>query len=143
MIREATLDDVSQLLEMGKHFLAQTAYGHRLGTNVEQMAKTAVALIDQDNGVVFVVAQGTALLGMIGVLRFQHHLSGEPVAAEVFWWVEPEARGVGVRLMKRAEAWAKAHGAVRFQMVSPEPKVGQLYERMGYQAIEVAYERTL
>lgn len=143
MIRVATAADIPRLIEMGTHFMAETSYGKRLGNNPDQMATIGAQLIENEQGVLFVAEQDGELVGMIGALCFAHHISGERVAAEVFWWVEPSFRGCGVRLMKRAEQWAKAAGAVRFQMVSPSPEVGALYERMGYEPIEVAYERAL
>ena len=45
---------------------------------------------------------------MIGLLLFENPITGEPTVSELFWWVEPEARGSGVRLLKRAEQWAVA-----------------------------------
>lgn len=143
MIRPAVLADVPRLVEMGHAFINSSQYDGRLADNPAQMAAMAAHLIESDQGLLLVADRGGALVGMIGVLRFDHHLSAEPIAGEVFWWVEPAFRGCGVRLMKRAEQWAKAAGAVRMQMVSPAPQVGQMYERLGYHPIEVAYERTL
>jgi GNAT superfamily N-acetyltransferase len=65
------------------------------------------------------------------------------MAFEVVWWVEPEARGDGVRLLRAAEDWAIEQGIGKMQMVAPNERVGALYERMGYLPVETSYQRTL
>jgi GNAT superfamily N-acetyltransferase len=142
-IREATAADVPRLVEMGRRFRAESAYALRLADNPAQMATMAEYLIASDNGLVLVVERDGLLVGMIGVLVFPHPLSGALTAGEVVFWVEPEHRGYGVRLMRRAEQWAIARGATTMQMVSPTPEVGQFYARLGYHALEVAYEKEL
>lgn len=142
MIRDATAADVPRIVEMGQRFLRESHYAGVLSENPAQMASTAAWLIAEDAGFVAVDERG-ALVGMIGALLFRHHFSGELIAGEVFWWVEPASRGGGIRLMRRAEAWARARGAQRMQMIAPDAQVGQLYARLGYDPIEVAYERAL
>lgn len=142
-MRPATVADVPRLVEMGRAFLASTIYHGRLAENPAQMDALARHLIASDDGTVIVADHAGEVVGMIGMLAFPHHLSAERIAGEVFWWVEPAHRGCGVRLMKHAEQWAKAVGAVRMQMIAPSPDVASLYQRLGYTPIEVAYERTL
>ncbi len=80
---------------------------------------------------------------MIGLVLYPHHLSGEWTAGEVFWWVEPEARGEGLQLMKQAEAWARGRGAAAIQMIAPSTQVGVIYRRYGYAPIETTYSKRL
>jgi histone acetyltransferase (RNA polymerase elongator complex component) len=61
----------------------------------------------------------------------------------VEWWVEPEHRGAGVRLVREAEKRAKEAGAQRIQMIAPTKQVGAIYERLGYAFIESAYGKRL
>jgi GNAT superfamily N-acetyltransferase len=139
-IREATLGDVPRLVEMGARFLAST-YAGSLTDNPVQMAHLAKHLITLETGLVLVAERSGRVVGMIGMLIFPHVLSGELCGGELFWWVDPEARGVGLRLLRRAETWAIDRGAVRLQMVAPTPDVGALYERLGYAFVETAYSR--
>ena len=141
MIREATGADVPRIVEMGQRFLTVTPYRDLMRGNPETMAATVTGLLATPQGLVLVAERDGALVGMIGVLIFPHHVSGEWTAGELFWWMEPGARGGGVRLLKRAEAWAHARGAVRMQMIAPDEQIGQMYARLGYAPIEVAYER--
>lgn len=142
MIRHATLADVPRLVEMGRRFHAE-AYQDTLAENPTQMAVMARRLITDEHGVIFVAETDGRLVGMIGMLVYAHHLSAEWTAGEVMWWIEPEARGSGVRLLKAAEAWARDQGAQKIQMIAPNARVGTLYTRLGYVPIEVAYQKAV
>jgi GNAT superfamily N-acetyltransferase len=140
-IRAATLEDVPRLVAMGTRFRAGSAYAAAMPANAAQMAQTAAAVIRHADGVVFVTEADGDLTGMIGLQVYVHPFSGARVAGELFWWVEPEARGDGVRLLRRAEAWAAAQGAAQLQVGAPAdaPGVARLFARRGYVALETAY----
>jgi GNAT superfamily N-acetyltransferase len=144
-IREATAQDVPDLVQLGLRFRASTSYADLLAENADQMRQTAERLITQDDGVVFVSEDaGGDVTGMIGCLVFVHHLSGAVTCGEVFLYVIPEARGHGARLIKQAEQWARNHDATTIQMIAPvSTEVGVLYTRLGYRAIEVAWQKPL
>jgi len=142
VIREATPADTPRLVEMGERFLTQTVYRGRVTVNPEQMAAT-VTLMRGEVGKIFVLEIDGAVVGMIGLLIFLHPIAGEVTVSEVFWWVEPEHRGGGIRLLKRAEQWARAAGAVKLMMIAPTADIGQLYLRLGYEPLETTYQRTL
>jgi GNAT superfamily N-acetyltransferase len=135
--------DVPRMVEMGTRFVTETSYNSRMTVNPEQMAETAHMLIENPAGAVFVSEQAGEVVGMIGLLQFQHPISGESTVSELFWWVEPEHRGHGVRLLKRAERWARSIGAERLHMIAPTSQVGALYEALGYELLETAYQRAL
>ena len=144
-IRSAHLSDVETLVTMGAHFVAQTAYAKTLAmspTHLRLFAERCLTgqMADSD---ILVSEDEEGITGMIGVILAPHPFSGEPVAAELFWWVEPAKRGHGIRLMHAAEAWATAHGATKFQMVAPNDRVARLYERRGYTRLEATFQRSL
>jgi len=144
-LRDATLADLDQLVALGARFRATTAYADLIEDNPGQMRQTAAQLITQANGVIVVSEdRGGLVTGMIGLLCFPHHLSGALTVGEVMWYVTPEARGGGVRLLKAAEQWARNQHATTIQMIQPSgTDIGVLYERFGYQAIEVAWSKRL
>jgi len=143
MIREATIADVPRLVEMGVAFLASTPYGLLLATHPDRIDALMRMLVENPVGVVFVSTdRAGALTGMLGGLCFSHVLSGEWVASELFWWVDPAARGTsaGVRLLDRAEAWARDQGVVALHMIAPlGSAVAHVYTRRGYAPVETAY----
>jgi GNAT superfamily N-acetyltransferase len=142
-IREATMDDIPVLVSMGQQFRASSAYAAHLPENTTQMAAIAKRLIASPEGLVLVATRDGQIVGTIGVLLYPHHFSGLPTAGELWFWVTPEHRGYGVRLVRRAEQWAQRQGATTMQMIAPTPEVGTLYRRLGYTALEVAYTKEL
>jgi GNAT superfamily N-acetyltransferase len=143
VIREATAADIPRLVDMGTRFLTETVYAGRVLVNPAAMTRTLELLLTSDDGGLFVSEQDGAVTGMIGLLAFEHPITGERAAQELFWWVEPESRGHGVRLLKRGEEWAATVGAQHLHMIAPTPAVGQLYERLGYGYLESAYQKAI
>lgn len=141
MIREATIDDIPVLVAMGMRFAQSDAYKRFVRDNPVQFEEMARMLITSGLGVMLVLEKNGCVEGMIGMLCTPHFLSGDMFAGEICWWINPEHRGDGVRLMKFAETWAREHGALSIQMVAPNERVGRLYERMGYQQTEVSYQK--
>lgn len=126
---------------MGLRFRRESEYVDVLAENAGKMAELALQLAK--SGCVVVSERAGRIVGMLGYVIFPHFLSGELVAGEVFWWVEPEERGEGVKLLRAAEARAKDFGAVSMQMIAPNDRVAGLYERLGYRRVETSFQRPL
>lgn len=144
MIRRATLDDRDRLMQMAQRFVAETPYAGLITIDLDRLAASVGGLLENPSGCVLVSGDAT-LTGMIAMLAYDHPFSGERTAFEVVWWIEPEARGSGdgVRLLRSAEAWARDGGITKMQMVAPDPRVGEFYQRMGYAPVETSYQRSL
>jgi len=143
MIRQATIEDMPRLVEMGRRFAAETEYRKIIEVKPERIEASVVSLMANPDGVFFVSGSDGSPTGMIAMLAYDHPFSGERTAFEVVWWVDPEARGDGVRLLRAAEGWAKEQGIHKVQMVAPNERVGALYQRLGYEPVEVSYQRSL
>jgi GNAT superfamily N-acetyltransferase len=141
LIRRASLTDIPRILEMGRHFAENSPYAKVLKVSDVAMEALAHKLIPQ--GWILLSEHDGEAVGMIGFYVYPHFLSGEIVAGEIFWWMEPEHRGAGKALLKAAEDEARRCGAKSMQMIAPEPRVGKLYERYGYQYVESSYQRNL
>jgi GNAT superfamily N-acetyltransferase len=147
-IRCATREDLAAIVLMAAKFAAADSYRGFVSQNVEQLEQLARFLLE--HGAIFVAedTRGPAIVvGMIGVSVLAHPIDGAIVGSEVAWWIEPDFRGgsAGVRLLEAAEAWARAMGATRFQMVAPalNPRVGEFYRRRGYAEVETTWQREL
>jgi len=144
IIRPATLADVPHLVEMGRLFRAKTSYVDIVADNPAQMARTATSLIEQPTGTVL-VAEGRdgALVAMIGLTAFVHHISGAPTVGEAFYW--SEGRSAGVLLLRWAIEWAQQQGATTLQLVQPiaDVRVGDFYAAVGARCIEAAWQLDL
>jgi GNAT superfamily N-acetyltransferase len=83
------------------------------------------------------------LQGIFGAMKYPDPNTGEMVANEMFWWVQPEARGQGRSLLEAYEAWAGEQGARYLTMVhlsnSMPERLRKLYERRGYRESETHY----
>src|SRR5262245_59761593 len=143
MIRAATLEDVPRLVEMGRQFREETEYRDLILDNPAQMQAMAERLVGGPDSVVLVADNGTTLVGMIGLLLYPHHLSGEATVGEVMWWQHQEQRGAGVRLLREAERWAVEQGAVKMQMIAPSARIGAFNAKRGYRLMEWAYQKDL
>lgn len=142
MIRMATSEDAERLLEMGERFAAETKYGSLVGVSKDRIRQVVLWVLENPDGAIF-VSGNDPVTGMIALLCYDHQFSGERTAFEIVWWVDPEARGDGVRLLREAEKWAKDSGAKAIQMVAPNERVGSFYERLGYTPVETSYQRSL
>lgn len=144
-IREATIADIPELVALGLRFRATTGYAAILTENPDQMRATAERLIMQDDAVIFVSEdRGGLVAGMIGVQLYVDQLDGALTAGEHMWYVMPDARGDGIRLLKTAEQWARTRGAAAINMIQPTgTDVDVLYRRLGYGAIETVWHKRL
>lgn len=143
MIRPATRADIPDIVDLGERHWSESRYGQWMAPNREVMAGLARALVEGEAGLVLVDDRDGVVVGMIGVAVTAHIYSGEPVMSELFWYAPPESRGSGVRLLKRAEDWARANGVRHAAMIAPDERVAAFYERMGYAALEINYIKPL
>lgn len=128
---------------MGTRFLTETEYAGRVPVNPPAMTRTLEMLITSEVGAVFVSERNQQVTGMIGLFVFEHPLTGALAAHEMFWWVDPEHRGQGIRLLKWAEEWAREAGAQHVHMIAPSRAVERVYERLGYGYVEAAYQKAI
>lgn len=144
MIRPATHDDIPRIVAMGAQFI-DGVYPAALTFNADAIATLARQLMDGGGGAFVNETSDGLVNGMIGLIVIQQPMSGEFIATELAWWIDPAARGgkAGLALLARAEAWAKAKGATRLQMIAPSDKVCRVYEKLGFQRVEVAYMRAI
>lgn len=144
MIRVATFDDVPRLVDLGREFLTGSSrYSGAILLNPDAMGMLASTLIEQPHGLVLVSEEDGEVTGMIGVIATFHPMSGEKVMSEMFWYVTPDKRGQGLKLLFAAEAWARSHGIEKSIMISPSKKISSLYKRLGYSKLEEQFVKAL
>ena len=143
MIRDARFIDIPRLVEMGMQFINESPYSAHIRPHAGAIAELVRNLIGSKSGLVLVYERHQAVLGMIGVVATNHPYTGAPVMSEMFWYVEPDARGTGHRLLEAAEEWARGQGIEHSVMISPSEKVSRYYERIGYAPLESQYIKRL
>ena len=134
--------DIPALVRLGSAFLRESPYGDLIPDDPAHLSALFARLIEHGDAALL-VAQDDAgsVLGMIGLVIEPHVLSGARTCGELFWYVEAAARGTGagLSLLDAAEAWAADNGADLLLMAAPNARVGALYERHGYAAVETMY----
>jgi GNAT superfamily N-acetyltransferase len=117
------------------------AFAKAAGMDADDLSiiDTLRALMDSDS--LFVA--GHPAHGMAGVLVYPNYFKRDTkVAQEMFWWVDPEARGLGAgrKLLETIEAWAKEQGAHKLTMVALDDvdgeRVAAMYKTAGYRPLE-------
>lgn len=157
-IRKATEGDIADVMRLARSFLATSGYGKLMPSvpadQLLQLCRTVMAL-----GVIFLAELGEddpawqqgagphfRIVGMIAVCDLEHPLTGQQYADEIAWFVEPAHRSgsIGPRLLAQVEVWAREKQLHMVKMVAPAGSdVGRFYERLGYRAVETAYQKEI
>jgi GNAT superfamily N-acetyltransferase len=143
IVREATIDDVPAIVATGQRFIRGSVYRDLIGENPEQLGAFATWLLEQPDGAIWVLEHDGTVRGLLGATAFVHPMDGTLTASEMCWWVDPDVRGHGLKLLRAFEAWARTRGAHKTLVVAPTPDVERLYERLHYAKVETSYERIL
>lgn len=145
VIRRAETRDLGALIAMARRFDAASQYGTWDGFDGGAVGEMLEAMLTDDASALFVAEAGAGeIVGAIGVSLLPSLKSRALIRMERFWWVEPEARGLGLALYRAADRWARAHGAEIHSLVSPaaDEAVARLYRRMGYVPVETVWVKT-
>jgi GNAT superfamily N-acetyltransferase len=101
-----------------------------------ETATVLVAVDDSDDTVI----------GCFPIAAVPNLMTGEPIAEELTWFVDPSHRGLraGPKLLTAAIDWAMARGLKMLKMGAPAgSELGRFYEKHGFQAVETAYFKVL
>ena len=140
-IRQATAEDVPAIAAMGHEFVSTSTYAAHMQTEPARLEALAGTILTNPDAAMWVCVRDEQPIGMLAMAMVTHPMSGDRIASEIVWWMNPSARGAGVRLLRTAERWAKDRGAVAVHMIAPTERVGQLYAAIGYAPVEVNYYR--
>lgn len=144
VIHPADEKNLDRIVEMGVNFLSKPPYVDLIKFDINMLRATAAALLNSPDDATIIIADLDGVpVGMLGLKVYMHPLSGRHVCGEIFWWVEPGFRGVGLRILRAGERWARSKGATVMNMIAPTPEVERLYDAIGYGRIEVNYQKTL
>lgn len=138
MIREATVDEVPILAELGGRMHAESPAWSRMTYCPARAADMLRSLIERDHGAVFVAEYQGKIVGGIACHIGPHWACLDYIATELSLFVHPAYRTgtTGARLIARFKEWAYDQGAV---LVLAGTTTGvrtegciKLYERLGF-----------
>lgn len=144
-VREATFDDVPNIVDKAMAFNRSTEYRAHIVFDPDLVHDTVVRLIQSAQGLMLLAERDGVATGMLAAAISVHPLSGETIATEIVWWMDAAARGgrAALQLLRQYEKWARAQGATVLQMVAPNTRTGGFYTRLGFAEVETLYQRRL
>lgn len=133
-VREATLDDVPLIVEVGRVVHANSVYAD-IEYDDESAARTAAALIEAEDGLVMVSRSAFIMAGLVP-MHFNHAIKQ---------CIEIAFGGPGGgQLIEAAKEWARERGAVRFVAANEANEhfdgMDRIYRRYGLQPSATAYQ---
>ena len=139
-----TLDikEIDELREGAEMFFS--AAGLRGAFNMEHFKQCWQTYYALKIGRIFVIRDVTGkVIAGLGCVCVPDLYTGNLVATELFWFVFPDHRGIGLELLDIYEKWARDEGCSEIRMIHlprlmPD-RLKRLYQRRGYRELEVAY----
>jgi GNAT superfamily N-acetyltransferase len=147
VIREATLDDLDEIVRMGGRFYESTSYSKWSPFCPASARDLGEMLVE--TGVVLIAERGGQPVGMAGLVVSPFMFNRDVLGAyEVFWWMEPEARGgiVAWSLLKAIEPACRRRGCAMVQMTTlhdSPPQAVEMYRRAGYSHTETSFTKII
>lgn len=149
-IRQAESRDRAAIVALALPFIEQPTYARLLGEidAIEAIHRRITKVFDfgADGVGLLALDESDQVVGCLAMLVTEHDLLDALDAAELCYWVEPDRRATtaAVQLLRAAENWAHDRGVKTLRMFAPlGSKLGRLYERHGYQALETTYLKVL
>jgi GNAT superfamily N-acetyltransferase len=133
-------------MRMGRAFHAVTGAADLIPLDDATLERTFQQLIEGEASVILVFDKGDGLAGATGAMLHPHYWNNAHITGqELFWWVDPEHRGIGRALFDVLESWVQVSGAHSFTMIALEHidggKAGAIYRRRGYRPVEHSYTK--
>ena len=134
-VRRATLDDIADVVRIGRAFHAAGVYAH-IPLDEGAFADFARSLITGP-GVIFLTDEG--FCG--GLLSPAYFNPAHVIAAELLWWAPSE----GQALRLAFEEWAAGASAITFTGMHDEnlKAMTRLFRMAGYRPVEIAFMKEL
>ena len=149
IIRRAIITDEPDLVRMGRAFWAETPLSDFSVFSPEYLVNFIRGASIEPSASIWVADDGGKIVGAVAGMIYPLFFSGDLVAQEIFWWVDPEARGAEASkmLFDALIEWATAMGAKALSMIAIEngkaESVGKIYRKKGFIPTEHAYVRGL
>lgn len=143
-IREAEASETPTIGAMMKGYEAETAH---VKVDVEHAAHTYAEMVRNGSATLFVLENNGEMIGGLGCVKNRDVNDGALIAVELYWFVHPDHRGHGLKLLNHFESWATAQKCKRVLMMhlsdSMPETLRSLYERMGFVEVERTYMKEL
>jgi GNAT superfamily N-acetyltransferase len=141
MIREALISEVRAVSTFMTKFEECTKF---VKVDIDHATKVYKKLITDNMGAMIILTDESGsidkMVGGLGCVKGPDLHYPRITAVETFWYVTPEHRGSGLKLIKAFEAWAKRNNCDACAMIhladSFENRLPNLYNRLDYELVE-------
>jgi GNAT superfamily N-acetyltransferase len=147
-VRRAQVKDLPSCLDMTARFHAASPIAKIAPFDEDGMANTLRAMFEDDRSGVWLAMRDEQPVGIAGALLYPLYFSpSNSVVQELFWWLDPAARGCGAgkSLFQSVQNWAKDKGAAAVFMIALDDnrvsKTDKFYRRAGFEPLERTYVR--
>jgi GNAT superfamily N-acetyltransferase len=148
VVRRATMDDLEAYIPMARNFLASTPMGEIVPFDEEAFRVFYTGAMQNPDLSAWIAEYDGVAIGGSGALAFPMYFNPAFVSVqEIWWWLEPEARGKGAgkAMYREIEKWAAERGARALIMVALENgkarQFENLYARQGFKPMERTFFR--
>lgn len=136
MIRNATLEDIPRIVEMGQQLAAASTY--RAVEYAPDRVEATCKLLINSGFLVVAEKEGCVVGAMLGDV-YTPWYTNDRMGIDYSLYIEPEHRNglLAVKMIKRFEEWCIGMGAkqIRPGVGTGDKNVGRLYRALGYQAV--------
>ncbi len=142
-IRKAVKSDTAQLISLGVEFATKSQPIHGFSVSEESISVFARQIIKSPDAVVFVLADGDKLQGVIAGVIQPIFFSKEFALQELVWYVKPNTSGL--KLLYEFETEARRRGVFTI-VVGSKPgycDMSKFYTRRGYTMLEHQFIKRL
>ena len=145
-VRRAETADMPSCLDMTARFHAASPISGVAPFDRDGMAVTLRGMMVNPRAGIWLALLDGKPVGIAGALLYPLYFNpAYEVAQELFWWLNPEARGSGggEKLFQNVQIWAKDKGASAVFMIALADdrvdKMDKFYRRAGFQPMERTY----
>jgi len=142
-VRRANHEDIKAFVKQAEAFFAVSPMSERAAFDEPKFAKFCDQALESDTFAFWVVDRDGEIVGISGAMTFPLYFAPTiKIAQELFWWIEPEARGTsaGKQMMFEIEGWAEQVGASHLLMIALEndrsKTMERFYGRNGFAPLE-------
>jgi len=147
-IRDFTLDDAPQMIELGRLMHGESTYAGAdySPEKLMQMAKEWLQYPEWRFARVAVDDSGVIYAMYVGQIS-QYYFGQDLVASDTLFFVRPDRRGsfAAAKLVKEFEEWAFSRGALDIRPASSSgveiERVRHLYEALGYNLVGYVFQK--
>lgn len=147
-IIKASLEHLSDLVEMGRDFFEEAAWEiYGVKWEDKDASQALKALIDNNNAIMLIAIEDNRVVGMISALIYPvWYSTSNNMAQELYWYVRPEKRnGIGGKLLEELEARLRERLVIVLMMSKVDilPSLHDFYIKKGYAQAETNYIKRL